>query len=108
MNENSNIFATDFHGFTRIRQRMKQAQSFPRLARFTFLREWRSRFEETPAAERRHLLAQDVSPGYAARNGIESRRDGRGYLLQPMISEKFLRVPRLQVALWNERAPACI
>ena len=116
MSKNENFFATDFHGFTRIGQRQAlRAHAFSEI-----LRERRGRLAHTPAAERRHLLAQDVSPGCAARNGTESRRDDTE--LDPRRNDPPPRITNLRWATtaqtlasdpphstaWNERRPSCI
>jgi hypothetical protein len=124
---NENIFAADSPGFLRIKHRMKQTQSFHGLARFTFRSERRSRIDHNPAAERRKTSAQslpracrgDVSPGYAEKNGIESRRDGtraeprndpapRITNLRWATTAQALAFDPSHLSPWNERPPSCI
>jgi len=70
---NENRVATELHG-TRTLQR-QEPDGAPQTK---FLGERPNQTDQTPAAKRRNTLAPDVSPGYAAENGTESRRDGRG------------------------------
>ena len=66
---NRNFLATDLHGFSRIRQRQAACV-------FEFDSGRATEIRQNQAAERRNILAQDVSPGCGGRIGTESRRDG--------------------------------
>ena len=81
-----------------------------------FITERQARLDQASAAKRRHSLAPDVSPGYAARNGTESRRDGRSF--RASVNRRLpIQLPNTgqtvgfhpaNFSLWNERDTTCI
>jgi hypothetical protein len=108
--------ATDFQGFTLVRQH----PGFRARVLLEILRGRRSRLQQTRAAERRHILAPDVSPGWATRNGTESRRNDiervRTETIRRSKAQSKLRADTAQTVApnqrdfspWNERDTTCI